>query len=437
MNILFTTAALPPKTPFFSPEKRPPLGLGTLISVTRNAGHKTFFVDNYLKQTDFIEGGGLQRNKIDYVAISANNACHRNTLNMITKLDSLRKTGLWKGKIIVGGPYASVSPDNIPNCVDHIVQGEGETAILDIVDDESDEKIIRTARLKDLDSLPLQPWDIFARLPYDRKCSFMDCENVFTMNTSRGCPHECSFCSVCSIWGRVYTFQNADRIISEIEFLVENFKAKGIYFREDNFVVNRQRTIEFCEKLIAKKLNVSWACETRADTLCDEELVRLMSAAGCRGVYLGVESGSQRILDELDKNITVGQVETSVNLCKENNIKTYCSLLVGVPEETYEDYLLTKQLMKKLKPYSYCYNLYIAIPRSPLYNHILANSLYEHMDIGGLLYPPGYDVKVKYFFNLDSRNLVDHEFEKRTDFDKKLLGELKHRNRRIPFFKHL
>ncbi len=435
MNILFTTAALPPKTPFISPEKRPPLGLGTLMSIARNAGHKVFFIDNYLDEMKFIEKGILQRNKIDYVAISANNACHRSTVEMIYKIEGLRKIGLWNGKIMLGGPYASVCPDNVPRCVDYIVQGEGEKVILDIISGERDEKIIRTERIKDLDSLPFQPWDAFAKLPYDRNCPFMDCEEVFTMNTSRGCPYGCAFCSVSSIWDRIYTYQSADRIVAELQFLVKNFDARGIYFREDNFTANRQRTVEFCEKLMKKKVDVSWFCETRADTLCDRELVRLMSAAGCRGVYLGVESGSPRILDDLNKNVTVEQVETAVNLCNNNNIKTYCSLLVGVPGETYEDFVLTRELMRKLKPYSYCFNVFIGIPRSPLYDHILANNLYEHIDIGGLLYPPGYDVKMKFFFNLDSRNLVECKFKQRTDLDRKLLTELSDRHMAIPILR--
>lgn len=436
MNVLFTNSALPSKTPFISPEKRPPLGLGTLISVTRNEGHKIFFIDNYLKQTDFIEEGFLQKNKIDYVAISMNNICHANTLGMIYKIESLRKIGLWDGKIVVGGPYASVCLDNIPNCVDHIVQGEGETAILDLIDGETDERVIRTKRIKDLDPLPFQPWDIFAKLPYDKTCSFMDCEDVFTMNTSRGCPFGCAFCSISSIWGQVYTYQSAERIVSELEFLSGKFGAKGVYFREDNFVVNHQRTVEFCEKLKAKNLNLDWACETRVDTLCDNGLVKLMSAAGCRGVYLGVESGSQRILDDLEKKITVEQIETAVNLCKKNNIKAYCSLLTGIPGETYEDYQNTKELMQKLKPYSYCFNVFIGIPRSPLYDHMVKNNLYEHIDIGGLLYPEGYDVKAKFFFNMDSRRLVDCEFKQRTDFDRRLLTELRQRNMAMPILRY-
>ena len=252
----------------------------------------------------------------------------------------------------------------------------------------------------------------------------MDTELVYTMNTSRGCPFNCAFCSVGSIWGKQYTYFSSDRIISEIEYLIKNFGAKGIYFREDNFTLNLKRTEEFCQKLIGKEFNIHWACETRVDTFCNEELVKLMSDAGCRAVYLGVESGSQRILDRLNKNIKVEQIEKAINLCKKHNIRTYCSLITGVPGETYEDYLLTKRLMDKLKPYRYGFNVFVGIPENSLYKYVLDKNFYEYIDDIGLVYPPGYDIKARFFYGKDSKCLVDYEFKERTSFDKKLLKEL-------------
>ena len=425
MNLLFTTSAVPLKSPFFTTEKRPPLGLGSLISVTRNEGHKIFFIDNYLKPSNFIEEGYLQKKDIDFVGISANTICYRDTLRMLNEIENLRKRGLWRGKIIVGGPHTSVALDTIPEFVDYIVQGEGESAILEIINGKANARVIRKGRIKDLDLLPFQPWDIFSKLPYDYSCPWMDIKPVFTMNTSRGCPFNCAFCSVGSIWGKEYTSFSADRIISEIEYLVKNYGAKGIYFREDNFTLYQPRVFEFCEKLIEKKIDIHWACETRVDTLCNEELVKLMSESGCRAVYLGIESGSQRMLDFMNKNITLEQIEKTIGLCKKYNIRTYCSLITGLPTETFEDYLMTKRLMKKLKPYSIGWNIFVGIPYSPLYRYVLEKNLYEYIDDIGLVYLPGYDIKTRLFYGLDSHDLVDFEFKVRTDYDRQLLKEIK------------
>ena len=394
------------------------------MSVVRNEGHKVFFIDNYLKPSNFIKEGFLQKNDIGFVGVYANTICYRDTLRMLNEIETLRKAGLWDGKLIVGGPHTSVALDTIPEFVDYIVQGEGEIAISEIINGNTTERVIRKDRLKDLDSLPFQPWDIFTKLPYDYTCPWIALTPVFTLNTSRGCPFNCAFCSVGSIWGKHYTYFSADRIITEIEYLIKNFGAKGIYFREDNFTLNFERTREFCEKLIKNGINIQWACETRVDTICNEELIKLMSTAGCRAVYLGVESGSQRVLDRLNKKITVEQIERAINLCKKYDIRSYCSLIVGTPEETYEDYLLTQRLMAKIKPYSYGFNVFVGIPDSSLYKYVLDNNLYEYIDDIGLVYLPGYDIKVKFFYGMDSECLVDYEFKQGTNFDKSLLKEL-------------
>lgn len=428
MNILFTTSAMPMKSPFFTYEKRPPLGLGFLMSITRSKGHRVFFIDNFLEPSNFIEEDYLQNNKIDFVAIYANTICYRDTLRMFNAIENLRKKGLWKGKIIVGGPQTSVALDTIPEFIDYIVQGEGERAILEIINGEVREGVIKKERIKDLDPLPFQPWDIFSQLPYDYFCPWMDIKPVFTMNTSRGCPFSCSFCSVESIWGKKYTYFSANRIISEIEYLIKDFGAKGIYFREDNFTLNYERVVQFCTELMRKDIKIHWACETRVDTLTNEELVELMSAAGCRALYLGVESGSQRILDILNKNITVPQIKNVIRLCKKYNIRTYCSLITGVPGETYEDYLCTENLMRELKPHAYSYIVFVGIPNSKLYKYCIDNNRYEYIDDIGLVYLPGYDVKAEYFYKRDRKCFVDYKFKKRTDFDRKLLREKYEKN---------
>lgn len=418
MNILFMTAPEPKKSPFFLKEKRPPLGLGFLVSILRNEGHKLFFIDNYLKPSNFIEENYLQKNEIDIVGIQINTICYKPAMDMLYKIQSLREKKLWNGKIIVGGPHCSVLPETIPEFVDYIVQGEGEQATLEIIHGKVKERLVRKERIKNLDKLPFQPWDLFSKLPYDFSCEWLDTKPVFTLNTSRGCPFSCAFCSVGSIWGKQYTFFSAERIIEEIKYLLRNHNAKGIYFREDNFTLKKSRVMEFCEKLLKENLNIQWACETRVDTI-DEELIKLMSKSGCKAVYLGVESGSQKVLDALNKNITVGQITNATNLCKKYKIRTYWSLLVGTPFDGYEDFVKTLKLVRKLKPYFLCFNLFVGIPNSPLYTYIEKNKLYEYKE-NFLQYPPGFDIKSKFFYGKDSSFFVDYKFTKRTDFDKKL-----------------
>ncbi|MFC2140247.1 hypothetical protein ACFLQ1_00835, partial [Candidatus Auribacterota bacterium] len=128
------------------------------------------------------------------------------------------------------------------------------------------------------------------------------------------------------------------------------------------------------------------------------------------------------------------QIVKAINLCKKHHINVYCSLIVGVPDETYADYLETKHLMKRLKPYAYGFNVFVGIPNSPLYQKILDNRIYEYQDDLGLLYLPGYDVKAKYFANLDTRSFLNHEFKEKSDFDKKLISLQYVKNIRIGIY---
>src|SRR3974377_1021474 len=167
MNVILTTSATP-RTSTFSPQpKTPPIGFGFLIAVLRNAGHKVFFIDNYLSASNFLETDYLERHHINFVGIYANTICFRATRRMLHRLEYLRQTGRWQGKIMVGGPHTSVALETIPAFVDFVVQGEGEQAILDIVEGRAQERVLRCRRLDNLDDLPMPAWDFFIHQPYN------------------------------------------------------------------------------------------------------------------------------------------------------------------------------------------------------------------------------------------------------------------------------
>jgi len=410
MRILMTTSAAPIFSPFATNEKRFPLGIGFLISILRENGHKVFFLDNYLSPTHFYETGYVIDNKIDAVCIYANTICFDDTVRMILSLDRLRKEGKWNGKIIVGGPHTTVAPESIPPEVDYIVQGEGEKAILDALSGR-EERIIRSERIMDLDALPAPAWDCFVKLPYDYTVNWFEEKPVFTLNTSRGCPFNCTFCSVGSIWGKKYTFMSAERIVDDIEYITKRYKVKGVYFREDNFTLNKKRVLQFCDLLLRRELRIKWACETRVDTL-NEEMLKMMYRAGCRALYFGVESGSQKMLDFLRKGITVEQATETVRLCKNIGISTAASFIFGHPGETEEERRQTRKLIKKLDADVTWQNVFVGIPDSELYKYTLKNKLYEYKDRKGFVYPKGSSLLAKSIYG---KGFVYHD----TSIDRK------------------
>lgn len=396
MNILLTTSAAPKYSPFFTSEKRMPIGIGFLISVLRNGGHKVFFIDNYLYPSDFLETDFLDKNRIDFVGIYANTICYRDTYQMFYKLESLRQQKKWSGKIIVGGPHTSVALGTIPQFVDYVVQGEGEKVILDILEGKT-QRIVTAERIKDLDSLPRPAWDYFVKLPYMTEVEWFPEKPVFSMNTSRGCPFNCTFCSVGSIWGKQYRAFSPERIVDDIAYLIDTYGVKGIYFREDNFTLNKERTNKFCDLLITKGIKIKWACETRVNAL-DKDLIELMYKAGCRAFYVGVESGSQRILDFMKKGITLDQIRQVFKWCHKVGIKPAASFVVNVPTETLEERSKTVRFSEEIRPSVKWINIFVGIPRSEMYQYVLDHKLDEYIDDRGLVYLKGHDQLVDQFY---------------------------------------
>jgi len=277
----------------------------------------------------------------------------------------------------VGGPHTSVGIDMIPEYVDHILIGEGESSILELIEDTGNQRVVYGKQINDMDLLPFPAWEEFIWRPYDWTYPLVDRNPVFTFNTSRGCPFECSFCSVNAIWGRKYRYMSAERIAYDIGYMKKYYGLGCAYFREDHFTLNKKRTIQFCELLLKKNLNIDWICETRVDDFDDESFVQLMARSGCKAIYVGVESGSPRMLKLFKKGETTEQFIKAFDLARRLGIRTYASFVVGAPTEIDYDLHQTFELIDRISPDSYSMNIYIGLPGSELYDYIIDNDLYE------------------------------------------------------------
>lgn len=319
-------------------EKRFPIGVGYLISVLKNAGHEVTFVDRYLLGDEW--NGHKQ---YDFIGIHSSTPCFEDTRNIIRRMCGRKE------KLIIGGPHTSCFPESIPAEVDFICQGEGEVAILDIVEGRAKERMVSRERIKDLDSLPMPSFATLSKLPYQRDVPWFSDQPVFNFCTSRGCRFNCSFCSVREIWGKEVTMMSAERIIDDVKACIKQFGIKGIYFREDNFTLSRKRVTEFCELLLKERIKIKWCCETRSD-LADKDLLLLMSKAGCKAMYVGFESGSDKMLEIYKKGITVAQNRKFASWAKEAGINIAASIIFGHPQETDLDRRLTEKFLNDIQP---------------------------------------------------------------------------------------
>jgi len=135
------------------------------------------------------------------------------------------------------------------------------------------------------------------------------------------------------------------RVIEEIKYLIKNYQIDGLHFYDDTLTVNKPRIIELCNQMIEEKINLPWACFTRVDCV-DEEILKKMAEANCYQIFYGVEAGNQRMLDVMNKGITIEQIKKAFALTRKYKIEALASFIIGVPTETLED---TKESLKFAK----------------------------------------------------------------------------------------
>jgi anaerobic magnesium-protoporphyrin IX monomethyl ester cyclase len=172
--------------------------------------------------------------------------------------------------------------------------------------------------------------------------------------TSRGCPWRCTFCGAEASWGRGYRAQSVAYVLDALEKAVARAPVKMIQIKDDTFTTNRKRVIALCRGIRERKLQFLWSCDTRVDVLGDE-LLHEMRLAGCERLSLGVESGSQKILDAIDKKITVDEIIASSELAKKWGIKVRYYMMVGNRGETAETFRETLAFLERAKPHQYIF----------------------------------------------------------------------------------
>jgi radical SAM superfamily enzyme YgiQ (UPF0313 family) len=371
------------------PTLLPPLGILYIIS---NSHTKIDFIDNRifgysdkklfekLKRYDIVGFGGIMTEVKQAKNVS----------------QLLRREGI---VTIYGGPNATVNWDKYIDYFDIIVKGEGEitvNGVLDCIekgkdlDDVSgivykkDGKTINNPDrpfIEDLDSLKYPAREILDLEKYLRKEKpWLDVYPVDTVISSRGCPFACTFCSSKYFWKRTYRKRKAEKVVAEIEYMIEKFGTKGIYFREDLFTIPKKWVLEFCK--LVKPLDIDWMCEAKVDTLNDE-ILKAMKGSGCKSLWFGIESSSDKTLKLIKKGFTFDDVKKGIDLCKKNGLFIGGAFMYGFPHETKEDILHTFKESRNLGLDLISDGRLIGFPKSELYDLIKKEGLnrYEYEEI--------------------------------------------------------
>ncbi|HEV3324949.1 MAG TPA: radical SAM protein [Puia sp.] len=271
---------------------------------------------------------------------------------------------------------------------DFILLGEGEQTLLELVmairnGHENFDAIaglawqknampVRTAArkvMKDLDSLPLPAWDLVDIDSYRE--IWMRHHGYFSLNisTTRGCPFKCNWCAK-PIYGNRYNARSPRHVVDEIKWLKERYDFDHIWMCDDIFGLKPGWVNEFADMVEEESLRFRFKIQSRADLLLQENYVQALARAGCENSWMGAESGSQKILDAMDKGTTVGQIAGATRLLRQHGIRPSFFIQFGYPGETKEDIALTIRMIKKLLPDSLGISVSYPLPGTVFYERV-------------------------------------------------------------------
>ena len=350
-----------------------PLGTLYAAALLRVHGFDVALFDTMFAQgPDDIEGP-LAQHQPRYLVL------YDDGFNYLTKmcLTNMREAafhiiGLAKGAgctVIVSSSDASDHYDLYLGAgADYVLLGEGEQTLLELVDhldsgatDPMDipglvyrmgGELRQTPRrpvMKDLDALPLPAWDLVDLAPYQQM--WLEHHGYFSLNigTTRGCPFKCNWCAK-PIYGNRYNARSPQHVVREIKLLQERVAFEHIWFCDDIFGLKPGWVAQFADEVEKEGLQFRFKIQSRADLLVQEHYVRDLARAGCDNVWMGAESGSQKILDAMDKGITVGQIAEATALLKRHGIKPSFFIQFGYLGETKKDIELTIAMINRLLP---------------------------------------------------------------------------------------
>jgi radical SAM superfamily enzyme YgiQ (UPF0313 family) len=273
---------------------------------------------------------------------------------------------------------------------DFILLGEAEMTLLELANAinkgqndflsiqgiayKKDDAIIKTARrnvIKELDSLPFPAWDLIDMEPYRKM--WQNSRGFFSMNmgTTRGCPFKCNWCAK-PIYGNRYNSRSPENVISELKMLKEKFQFDHIWFCDDIFGLKPGWVHAFADLVEKENLDFKFKIQARADLLLQEEYIKDLVRAGCENVWMGAESGSQRILDAMDKGITIEQIKNSTSLLKKHGIRPSFFIQFGYLGETMEDIKKTISMINNLLPCELGISVSYPLPGTLFYDKVKA-----------------------------------------------------------------
>jgi anaerobic magnesium-protoporphyrin IX monomethyl ester cyclase len=394
MKILFTHSYFYKRDPKQWRFKQPYPPLGTLLaaSVMRAQGHDVALLDNNLKDGPHVIVPALTEHRPQYVVI------YDDGFNYLTKMcltvmrdaafvmaEESRKHGCTV--IICSSDATDHYEKYFQHHVDYVIRGEGEetlkqligtlekdgdvSAVQGLAFQKNGATILTPARpvLRDLDALPMPAWDLVDMEAY--RTLWLKHHGYFSLNlaTTRGCPFKCNWCAK-PIYGNRYTSRSPQHVVDEIAFLLEHHRPDHFWMSDDIFGLRPGWVQEFNRIVKERKLSFTYKIQSRVDLLLEDEVIDALAASGARTVWVGAESGSQSVLDAMDKGTTVEQIYDATRLLKTHGIAVGFFLQFGYPGETETDIQATLRMVLELMPEEVGISISYPLPGTKFYENV-------------------------------------------------------------------
>lgn len=365
----------------------PCLGLLTVAAPLLNSSHKVKLLDLNLSENPSLNlDNELKDFEPDYVAMSATTPLITSVCQIAEKVKRINS----KTVVVVGGPHPSALPKETleKSVIDYVVCGEGDYVLDGIVNKGfsslipnifyKDGRVISSSAaerkiVEDMDTLPFPAYELLDVKKYKQPEISSRSSPVGYLETSRGCHGACVFCNK-NIYGYKFRPKSPIRVVDEmVRMLRMGFNE--IHIIDDAFMTDPERVCSICDEISRRGLNFPWYPRggVRVDAV-NKEAFKMMKRAGCYRVPFGVESGSQRILDQVGKKITLEQAEIAVMMAKEVGFETECYFMIGHPRESEADILKSIEFAIKLNPDYAKFAIVIPLPGTPLFSKMKKNN---------------------------------------------------------------
>ena len=362
-------------------ELYPSLGLLTLGAYLRGEGVDVRVVDLTFDRDSRAVARALGEFRPELVGV------HTKTLTAARACEIAQLARASGASPVAGGPDAATRSElYLEQGFDVVVPGEGEPTLLELARRAHDRRPLagtpgtivrhrgRSVRgpprpfLKDLDALPLPAWELVDMERYLASWERATGERRAAVLTSRGCPFDCSWCSK-PTFGRSFRQQSPERVLAELAALKERYRVDYVRFCDDVFGIHRPWLERLLAGMVDARLDLRFECLARVDLL-KPELLGAMRAAGLARVYVGVESGSQKMLDLMNRGTKLGQVERAAAALRAAGVRQFWFLMLGYPGESAEDIEATLQLFRRFSPEEYSVSIAVPIPGTRFHDSV-------------------------------------------------------------------